>query len=92
MDILSVHGNKKAWKKKMNRQLLDALYTIIMENLLLDSVYADNIPFCKDGRIAFLDTEHTLDTTQAIPIQAIGQYLSKEMLSYWEHILIYGVQ
>jgi len=91
MDILSDRSNKKAWKKKMNRPTLEALYTIIMENLLLDSVYADNTPFCKDGKIAFIDTEHTLDTTQPIPIWAVGHYLSEEMLDYWEHLLIHGV-
>lgn len=92
MDILDDKKNRKAFKKQMTREILGALYTLLMENLMIDSVYADNIPFCKDGKIAFVDTEYTGDRTRDVPLSALGQYLSPAMLAEWEQLLNYGLQ
>lgn len=91
MDILSYKKNKRAFKTKVNQETLIALYTLLTENLLIDSVYADNIPFCKDGRIAFVDTEFSGDRTRDVPLSAVGQYLSSDMLAVWEQLIINGV-
>lgn len=92
MDILDSDKNRIAYKEKMTPALLDALYTIIMENLLIDSVYCDNTPFCKDGRLAFIDTEHVQDRSKPVPLWTIGKYLSKRMYAYWEQLIQHGVQ
>lgn len=90
MNILRKKHNLKAYKKKMTPQILDALYIMLMDLKLLDSIYADNTPFCKDGKLAFIDTEHSLDITRPVPITSIAQYLSPEMYSYWEQLYING--
>jgi len=92
IDILNDHKNRKAYRTRMTPPLLDALYTILMENRLIDSIYAKNVPFCKDGRLAFVDTEHFNDTTREVPISRVAQYLSKEMHAYWEQLIQQGVQ
>lgn len=92
IDILDHDDNRKAYKKKMNPQLLNSLYTVIMENKLIDSVYCDNTPFCTDGRLAFIDTEHAQDCTRPVPIWTLAQYLSKPMYAYWEQLIQHGVQ
>jgi hypothetical protein len=86
MHILSWKKNRKAYKKRITKEHLKALYTLINECGLLDSVYADNIPFCKDGKIAFLDTEHSLNEPP-FPMTHVGQYLNDEMVGYWEQLL-----
>lgn len=90
MDVLSDKKNREAYKKKMTPTILDALYTLIMDNLLIDSVYADNVPFCKDGKLAFIDTEHTQDTSLQVPITLVAQFLSSEMHLYWEQLIVNG--
>lgn len=91
IDILNDKKNRKAFKEKMTQEILNALYNLMTTYLLIDSVYADNIPFCKDGKIAFIDTEYTGDTTMAVPLSAVGQYLSPTMLGHWEQLLNYGL-
>lgn len=88
MDILNDTNNRKAYKRKVTPEILDALYTLLTQYLLIDSVYADNIPFCRDGKIAFVDTEYAGDTTREVPLSALGQYLSADMLAYWEQLII----
>ena len=92
MDILSHIKNRSAYKKKVTLEVLRALYTMLTEYLLIDSVYADNTTFCKDGRLAFVDTEYTGDTTQPVGLSAIGQYLNSEMVALWEQFLVHGLQ
>jgi hypothetical protein len=90
MRIVGYKTNLSMYKKKVTKPMLDALYTVIAENLLIDSVYADNVPFAKDGRIAFIDIEHFNDITQPLRLYRFAQYLSPEMHSYWESLLISG--
>jgi hypothetical protein len=91
MDILSKKKNLKAYKKKMNPKILNAFFTLMTELNLIDSVYADNTPFCKDGKLAFIDTEHSLDTTCLVPVSVVAQYLSSEMYTYWEQLIVNGI-
>jgi hypothetical protein len=91
MDILDDRKNWKAYKKKMTPEILNALYTLLTEYKLIDSVYADNVPFCKDGKMAFIDTEYTGDTTMDVPLSAVGQYLSKPMVAQWEQLIVNGL-
>jgi hypothetical protein len=82
MRILSAADNLKAYRKKMTPELLDALYVILTEEGLIDSVYPDNIPFTKDGHIAFIDTEH--HHVWPIKYDRLTPFLSKSMQNYWQ--------
>jgi hypothetical protein len=90
LDILDKKHNLKAYKNKMTPQLLDALYIMLADLNLIDSIYADNTPFCKDGKLAFIDTEHSLDTTRPVPLTTVAKYLSPEMYAYWEQLIVNG--
>lgn len=87
IDILKDRKNRAAYKKKMTPEILEAFYLMLTEYRLLDSVYADNTPFCKDGRMAFIDTEWTGSKRQTMPLSAVAQYLSAEMLPYWQELV-----
>lgn len=91
MDILNFKQNRKAYRTKMTPEILNAFYIMLMDLKLLDSVYADNTPFCRDGRLAFVDSEHSLDTTRPVPITLVAQYLSSEMYAYWEQLVVHGL-
>lgn len=87
---LNQEKNRRAYKRRMTPKILDALYILLKENFLIDSVYADNTPFCKDGKIAFLDTEHAFDHTRPVPFSTVGDFLSSDMVAYWEQLLNHG--
>lgn len=90
MDLLNYKSNLKAYKKKMTTQLLDAFYVMLTELKLIDSVYADNTSFCEDGRLAFVDTEHSLNELIPVPLPTVAQYLSPEMISHWQYLYFNG--
>lgn len=85
MQILTMEENKKKYKKAMSRHLLKAMYHIILDEGLFDSVYAFNMPFCKDGKIAFIDTE--FHHKWPIPFHKLKRYLSGEMSSYLDSLI-----
>lgn len=72
--------------RKMTKRHLDALYIMLKENLLHDSIYIHNIPFCKDGRIAFIDTEHYNSTSRRVRYEKLTRYFSPYMQAYWTEI------
>lgn len=80
MHILSMEDNKKKYKKKINKTLLKALFNIILDVGLFDSVYAFNAPFCKDGKLTFIDTE--FHHKWPIPFSKMKRYLSDDMSRY----------
>jgi hypothetical protein len=86
MSILSWNDNLKAYKRKFTRRLLRDLHCILTEVGLLDSVYPDNIPFTKSGKIAFIDTEHHHHPQDSIPYHKLTRYFSEEMGEYWESL------
>lgn len=57
MEIYPTKTNERLWKSsKVTPELLDTLFKLITEVGLYDAK-ARNCPFCKDGRIAFVDTQ-----------------------------------
>lgn len=88
MRILSYTENKEAYRKKMTPELLNALYTILNEEGLLDSVYIDNIPFTEDGRIAFIDTEH--HHKGPIRYEKLTGFFSPAMQQHWQRLIESG--
>lgn len=88
MRILEHAKNEKAYRTKMNRHLLDALYTLLDDEGLYDSVYAFNIPFNKEKKIAIIDTEH--HHRWPVPFHKLSKYFSKDMKNYWQYLIDNG--
>lgn len=85
MDILSKEENLRAFKKKMTPQILQELHTILTEEGLIGSVYPKNIPFTRQGDLAFIDTEH--HHIQPVPYHKLTHFLSSEMKRYWQTLI-----
>lgn len=84
MEILNDKENKRIFKNQMTPLTLDRLYEIITEEGLIDSVFRDNIPYNKFGKICFIDTEH--HHLWPINYYHLKGTLSFEMGRYWETI------
>lgn len=87
MHILERPKNIDAYFFQMSRPRLDALFTLLTENLLIDSIYIDNIPFCKDGRIAFIDTEHFNATFAPLGLHLLTQRLCPPLAKHWSLLI-----
>lgn len=87
MYTLTKKENKNAYKHTMTASTLDALYIVLTENLLVDSIFPPNIPFCRDGKIAFLDTEHFNNTERPMKLWKMYNYLSSDMRAHWQKLL-----
>jgi len=86
MQIYEHERNNDLYKKKMTKELLDAIYTIIQEEGLWDSCYAFNIPFSKaDNKLSFVDTEY--HHKWPVPYYKFTKYFSKDMAKYWEYLI-----
>ena len=85
MHILDRTANLKAFKKKMTPDILQELYTLLAEEGLIDSIYPGNIPFTKEGKLAFIDTEHHYPD-RPVPYDKLTPYLSSNMQAYWQSL------
>jgi len=82
IDILSSHQNFSRWKSsKVKPKLLDALYLLMKEEGLKDSIYPFNVPFTPSGKIALIDLEHNHEWPVAFSV--FEKFLSSEMKIYW---------
>lgn len=87
MKILNSKENKKAWRTQVTEAHLNALYFALTENLLIDSLYIDNIPFSRDGRIAFVDTEHYNVKHISLLLSRLLPALSPPMANHWRALI-----
>lgn len=86
MDLLDAKANIEAWKSvQVTSDLLVHLYTILKEVGLRDCAKIENIPFSKDGKIAFIDTESF--GYDKVPFKRLKNALSPEMRPVWETII-----
>lgn len=90
MHILNVVKSKDKFMKALDKEFMDALYVVIKENLLIDSIYIDNIPFCSDGKIAFIDTEHYRTDIKPLKLHRMTKYFSPIMQEYWIKVMKHG--
>lgn len=90
MDVYDFQDSRKFYSKKISKNTVDAIYTLFTHCLLTDSIYIDNVPYCKDGRIAILDTEHYLSTAHPINLAQFTHYFSREMQLYWDQLIREG--
>jgi hypothetical protein len=84
MRILGHSKNEKKYKSAVDKKRLQAMYVIFQECGLYDSTYCFNCPFCKDGRIALIDTEYW--HRWPVPFHKMTHYFSKDMQREWERI------
>lgn len=88
MEIYDKRGNGIMWSNAeyVNKENLNALYIILKEVGLKDSIYIDNIPFSIDERIAFVDTDHFYQW----PVQygRLTPVLEKNMQDYWTGLIL----
>jgi hypothetical protein len=89
MKPLKNEKNEKEFKK-ITKERLNALYVILRDNLLHDSIYIHNIPFCKDGKIAFIDLEHYNSNSRRVRFERLTKYFSPEMQEHWQHLITQG--
>lgn len=80
MQILKKSKNLKYWKEEMDYKRIEALFTILEELGLDDSVFPWNIPFRKDGTLCFVDTEQFY--RWPIPYHYMFEHLSNKMADY----------
>lgn len=84
MQIHNHSENRKQWKSNSTYEQV-YMYWDLLETLgLFDSVYIDNIPYCKDGRYAFVDTEHYLKWP--IDYAQFNRYLRDGKLQFWKQL------
>ncbi|MCE5316775.1 MAG: hypothetical protein LLG04_05360 [Parachlamydia sp.] len=88
MDIVTHGKNRAKYRFMMHEELLEALFVVMKENLLIDSMFLDNIPFCKDHRIAFVDTEHSNTRIKPMPYEQMLNHLSPKMRKFWKTLIV----
>lgn len=88
MNIHDHKTNEKMYKKRFNKKMIYNLYRILQTCGLYDSVYVFNMPFCKDGKIAFIDTEY--HNKWPLPYHKLNSRFSKEMELHWKKITFKG--
>ena len=73
----------------MTKPLMHALYTIIHEYRMVDSIRIANVPFCADGKVAFIDTEWMNVGPEFGPMRFFKfyDYLSSEMKEYLKQLV-----
>lgn len=89
MHLLPKKKNYDLWRYQTSKSLLNKVYTILTEAGLSDSAYPFNMPYSKDGRIAFVDTEHY--NVWPVVYDNLSKYLSSEMRSYWQELIENGL-
>ncbi|MGK5594107.1 MAG: hypothetical protein ACSNEK_01955 [Parachlamydiaceae bacterium] len=84
--LVSDLTNQKKWKKHITKEQLKALYTLLNRAGLQDSVFITNLPFSKDGKITFVNTER--HDSWPVPFYKLTHFLSPEMQTYWNHLIM----
>lgn len=85
MDLISNSENIQKWRSfDIKQPLLTSLFKIVSDLKLRDCCKIDNIPFCLDGRIAFVDTQsHSVETPF---YEMLLPYLSESMAAFWKSL------
>lgn len=82
--ILEHSVNQEKYKHHITQKLMNGLYILLQVCGLYDSVYIFNMPFCKDGKIAIIDTEY--HHKWPVPFTKLTKYFPKNLQSYWKQI------
>lgn len=85
MDLLSDAENEKIWgSERITTAFLDDLFLILQDLGLHDCAKPQNIPFSKDGKVAFIDTES--HHNWPVLWKKLSPYLSPSMKQYWKQL------
>jgi hypothetical protein len=85
MNIYTKRKNYLRWKEKMTPKRADAIYIVLQNVGLSDSIYPFNLPFCEDGRQAFIDTEH--HHKWPVHFDLMLPFFSPKMEQHWRNIV-----
>lgn len=86
MDLLDETANISRWGgETVSKELLANLWEICEAVGLRDSLKPDNIPFCKDGKIAFIDTEQ--HGCWPLRAERLTPFLREDLRGYWEELV-----
>lgn len=89
MHLLDKPVSYDKWKSNtVDKAFLDMIFVFLTEGGFNDSVFAFNLPFSKDGRIAVIDTEHY--DARPVNYQRFTKYLSPKMADYWNELISIG--
>lgn len=84
MQIYNYADNAAFWKNKVTYEQIYMLWDLIETCGLFDSVFIDNIPYCRDRKIAFLDTEHYLKWP--IPYARLNKFFKGGKKTLWKKL------
>lgn len=87
VNIFVKEENYAAWRGPlMTRKKVEAIFTMLNEEGLCDSVYAFNIPFTRDDKkLAFIDTEQW--NCWPVNFKRVREYFSPLMAKYWDQLI-----
>lgn len=82
VNIVSQYNNLRLWRSTlMTQEKAKAIYTILQEVGLSDTIFAFNLPFTRKGKLAFIDTEFYHQWP--VHYNRLSQYFSSDMRKYW---------
>lgn len=79
MDIVSHDDSRYVWSHFVTREQIDELFCIITHGCA-SSYLGNNIPCCRNGKFACIDTEHPKRRPK---YKVVEQFLGPEMRAYW---------
>ena len=85
IDIYDPKHNEKFYQEKITFEMLDALFVLMRDFRLVDS-HLSNIPLCKDGKIAFIDTEFVNTSSRKMKYDRLTRYLAPDMKNHWKNL------
>lgn len=87
MELVSHGENIAFWQEKITKKHLNALYIIVKNLGLRDCCRKSNVPWCKDGKLAFVDTE---SYNKPVGFPDLLRSLNPDMQNYWKDLYEHG--
>lgn len=89
MDILTSNENRRCWHDgTIKTERVDQLYYLVTRVGLRGGCKLDNIPLCRDGRIAFIDTENHF--SWPVPYYRLYSHVQGKMAKHWKKLVKEG--
>lgn len=86
MDILPNRKSKEKWKDgTVTKAQLERLFYLITRTGLRGGCKYDNIPICRDGRMAFIDTQNNLKWP--LPYERLYPVLTPDLRACWDELV-----
>jgi hypothetical protein len=84
--ILSHKQNYSKWRgEEMTQERAKAIFTLLKENGLRDTIHPFNLPFCKDGKMAFIDTEY--HHSGPVHFTRMTRHMPKALRPFWQRLI-----